>query len=59
VDENSSSIVVVVAPAEAEGQRIAQSIITSSRARGLRIIPHFYNSEQDIQQLYSALADLR
>ncbi|MEM9671237.1 MAG: aminotransferase class V-fold PLP-dependent enzyme [Bacteroidota bacterium] len=58
-DENSSSIVVVDAPAEAEGQLKAQNIITSTRPRGLRISPHFYNSEQDIQQLYSALADLR
>jgi selenocysteine lyase/cysteine desulfurase len=57
-DEFSSSIVVVDAPAEAESQLKAQNIITSTRPRGLRISPHFYNSDQDIQKLCLALADL-
>ena len=57
-DDSSSSIVVVDAPAEAESQLKARNIVTSTRPRGLRISPHFYNSDQDIQKLCSALADL-
>ncbi|WKN43992.1 aminotransferase class V-fold PLP-dependent enzyme [Tunicatimonas pelagia] len=53
-----SSIVVVRASEDAEVQLKAQNIITSTRPKGLRISPHFYNSEADIQQLCSTLAKL-
>ncbi|MGB3586471.1 MAG: aminotransferase class V-fold PLP-dependent enzyme [Tunicatimonas sp.] len=57
-NKNSSSIVVIRAPEGAEEQLKTQGIITSTRPKGLRVSPHFYNSGADIQQLCSALATL-
>jgi len=57
-NSSSSSIVVVSAPEGAEKQLKTQNIITSTRPKGLRISPHFYNSEDDIQKLCIALAML-
>lgn len=56
--DNSSSIVVVKAPENAESQLKAKNIITSTRPRGLRISPHFYNNEQDIQLILEVLSEL-
>lgn len=57
-DENASSIVVVQAPDTAEELLKKKNIITSTRPRGLRISPHFYNNAEDIQQLCQALTEL-
>lgn len=55
----ASGIVVVKAPADAEQQLRAQNIITATRPKGLRISPHFFNDEGDIQQVCQALGELQ
>ena len=55
---HASSIVVVRAPEGAEAQLLAQKIVTSTRPKGLRVSPHFYNSQADIQKLCSALSSI-
>jgi len=54
----ASSIVVVRAPEGADAQLLARKIVTSTRSKGLRISPHFYNSQADIQKLCSALSTI-
>ena len=37
----------------------ARDIVTSYRKDNLRISPHFYNNEQDIDRLFEELKDFR
>ncbi|MEM6845538.1 MAG: aminotransferase class V-fold PLP-dependent enzyme [Bacteroidota bacterium] len=57
--DNRSGIVVVQTSDKAEYRLKAENIITSTRHLGLRISPHFYNSEVDIDKLCSVLAGLQ
>ena len=45
-------------PAELFQMLIQENIVTAERGRGLRVSPHFYNTESEIQRLLDVLPDL-
>ncbi len=49
---------VVREPHEMENRLRSEGIITSSRGIGLRIAPHFYNTEEDISKAVNRIAEL-
>lgn len=55
--EHRSGIVIVGVPdpQEAHDQLRAHHVITSVRGQGLRISPHFYNSEEDVMRVGEVL----
>lgn len=50
---------IVRRPHELENRLREEGIITSSRGAGIRIAPHFYNSEQDIEKAVERISSMR
>ena len=46
-------------PHELENRLREEGIITSSRGAGIRIAPHFYNTEEDIRKAVESISSMR
>lgn len=58
-DERGAMVSFVVnEPHEMENKLRSEGIITSSRGIGLRIAPHFYNTNEDIEKAVNRIAEL-
>ncbi len=38
---------------------LGRDVCTDARGEGLRVSPHFFNTEEDVDRLFDALAELR
>jgi len=56
--DERGSIVILRVPSAYESYKtlIAKGIITSYRAGGIRIAPHFFNNEEDIERLFQIIS---
>ena len=55
--EHRSGITVIAGDESLEKFLLEQNVVTSARARGLRISLHFYNSKKDVDRLCECLAN--